>query len=289
VGSQCGFNISEGFNDTLGNQRKSNYALIYDSESEFINRLIRDIQPPPEYYYYVVKINKTGYSAIEEVVNKSKNRYEPANLLKLITEDVIIIDGRDTKIALKAFLKGSYLITMNMQFCSWVAKLFKNDQKLVLIVECHQVEESIKRIARVGFENVIGFIPFDEFNKYCLDYNLTNKYMTSVDIIPRSEIKHVCSGTLLKYALLDVREENEWKKTGIVRNSHLISLSDLEANISYIKTGETNAKIWAAYCKIGTRGAVAASILKKYDFDVAFLSGVDLLKEHGVEFIPYNN
>jgi glyoxylase-like metal-dependent hydrolase (beta-lactamase superfamily II)/rhodanese-related sulfurtransferase len=304
AGSLCGSNIGPGTSDTLKNQKKINYALKEISKNQFIQKIIDDLSPPPSYYNYVVEINKynkfnDSSNILQNVINKSKIGYDPEIFKNFINEDIIILDVRDIYDAMKAFIKGSYILTLNMPFCFWIATLFKPDQKIILITEPGKEEETIRRIARVGYENIVGYLEggFNNFYKYCahgtgkgeLDghSNLLKKFIVDIQLIPGPEVKHVATGGYIhKYELLDVREENEWKSTGIVPNSHLLSLKYLEKNISYLNA-QGKDKTWAVYCKSGARATCAASILKKYGFNVEFLKGIENLKDHNVELIPY--
>lgn len=287
AGSHCGTNIQSGDSDTFGNQKKKNYALANITKDEFINKVTANIDQPPAYYFHDVKLNKSTPTSLSSLIKNSFIPFNSEKFLKFLDEDVVILDTRDFNEALNSFVKGSYLLTLKMPFEVYVGTLFSPDQKYVFISEKGKELEVIKRLALVGFENILGYLQDDmnNFIVYCKQAGRSDA-LTSAYIVSPLEVKHVVEGR--KIDLLDVREKSEWISTGVVPNSHLLPLKDLEKNISSLIGEHKKNKEWGVFCKTGGRSACAVSIMKKYDIqNISFLRGVEFLKENNVELVPY--
>ena len=251
AGSACGKNMMNITRDTLKNQKKVNYALRSDmTQSEFINEVTFGLEKPPEYFPMNVKMNQYGYKDLDEVIQnsmKSLNHKEFDRISK--KENTIILDVRHQNDFVKGHVPGSVFIGLDGSFAPWVGSLIKNVHTKILIVSPENKErETIIRLSRVGFDNVVGFLKggFKSWN------NKIN-YIESInvnDIIQKNN----------KNLFVDVRTKNEFN------NDHIDEfinspLSELESNINMFKNNKENFYI---NCAGGYRSVIAISILKKY-------------------------
>jgi hydroxyacylglutathione hydrolase len=294
AGSACGKNISLGTSDTLGNQKKTNYALNENlTKQEFIEIVTSNLPTPPQYFFFDAMLNKNGYDAVDKVLEKSLKPISSEDFVKLANEsNHVIIDSRDFNVSRISFFKGSYLISLKVTYAIWTATLLTPEQKILLVTDIGQEKESIVRLARVGYENVVGYIEggYPQLEQYCEKQGLKDK-IVSLESVDLTNIKTLVEEVLPKenIFLVDVRERSEYESTGIVPGSHLNSLKTLEQSLPDLLAQAADRPI-GVFCKAGGRAAMAGSILKKYDVKkVYFLGGIGNMIEHKVFLEPYKN
>ncbi|MCK5370867.1 MAG: MBL fold metallo-hydrolase, partial [Cyclobacteriaceae bacterium] len=158
AGSQCGKNLSSETVSTIGEQRKLNYALQPMTKAQFVDVVTEGIAPPPAYFPENARINREGYQDIDEIL---KRNMEPLSIdaFKMAVDDgALVLDTRNENHFEKASLHQSLNIPLNGQYAIWVGSLIPIDRPIVLITEPGQEYESVLRLARVGFENVVGYL-----------------------------------------------------------------------------------------------------------------------------------
>jgi hydroxyacylglutathione hydrolase len=294
AGSACGKNISLGTSDTLGNQKKTNYALNENlTKEEFIEIVTSNLSTPPQYFFLDVMLNKKGHELVEKIVEKSLKPIIPEDFIKLAKDgNHVVIDSRDFNVSKSEFFKGSYLISLKLTYAIWAANLFTPEQKILLVTHFGQEKESIVRLARVGYENVIGYLDggFPRLEQYYKEHTLEED-IVSLESVDLSNIKsqiHELS-TKENVFIVDVREKSEWESTGIVPHSHPCSLKTLEQTLPELLS-KANNQPFGVYCKTGGRASIAGSILKKHDIKkVYFLGGISNMIEQKVELESYKN
>lgn len=287
AGSSCGKNIAKGNSDTLRHQIKSNYALNDNlARDQFINMVTNDLPAPPKYFFFDAMINKTGYNTLDEIKQKIQFMKPQEFYEKFKTDpSIAVIDCREHSVSRQSFLKGSYLISLAMPFAIWVANLFKPDQKFIIIAEKEKQQESIIRLARVGYDNIVGILDsnFEDLANYLIE-NKNGEDLASVVVMKPEEVKPFLEENkkAKKFEVVDVREKSEWDSVGVVPNSHLISLKNLEENVEKVCSLSPSIGV---YCKTGARASIAASILKKHNVkNVIVLGGYEQMKQHDVQF-----
>jgi len=147
--------------DTLGNQKKTNYALRADmTRDEFIAEVTAGLMPPPQYFAKNAMLNKKGYGSFDNVLKRGAVALSPAEFELLAeSESALIIDTRHEDIFRNGFIPGAIFIGVDGTFAPWVGSLVPDLQQAILIVaEEGQEEEVITRLARVGYDNTIGFL-----------------------------------------------------------------------------------------------------------------------------------
>jgi len=251
AGSACGKNMMNITYDTLKNQKKVNYALRSNmTQSEFINEVTFGLEKPPEYFPMNVEMNQYGYKDLNEVIKNSMKLLNPKEFDQIAKkENTIILDVRHQNDFVKGHIPGSIFIGLNGSFAPWVGSLIKNVNTQILIVSPKNKEhETILRLSRVGFDNVVGFLKggFKSWNKRI-------NYIESLDVEDIIKEKN-------KNLYIDVRAKNEFD------NDHIDEfvnspLTELETNINKFKNSRETIYI---NCAGGYRSVIAISILKKY-------------------------
>ena len=258
AGSACGKNMSAETWDTLGNQRTSNYALRADmSKKEFIKEVTDGLQAPPDYFSKNAKLNKSGYESFDTVMSRGAKALSPSAFEKLAEKtEALILDVRDKKDFAKAFIPNSIFIGLDGSFAPWVGALIPDLKQAILIVAPKgREEETVKRLARVGYDNSIGYLK-DGFNSW-LD---AGKETDEISILSASEFERsfINDKTI---NILDVRKPGEWVASHLSSAQHF-ALDFINKNMNEI----SRDKMYFLHCRSGYRSTVAASILKARGF-----------------------
>ena len=161
AGSACGKNISKKTKDTLGNQKKTNYALNPKlSESEFKALLLSGLAPPPQYFPSNVLLNIQGYTSHEDVLKKSNKPLSISEFISLYQNaNPILLDTREAEQFAAAHIPNSINIGLNGNFAPWVGEIIRNiNQPILLICNKNTEQEAIIRLARIGYDGVLGYL-----------------------------------------------------------------------------------------------------------------------------------
>jgi hydroxyacylglutathione hydrolase len=160
AGSACGKNMSKETTDTLGNQKKTNYALRHDmTKDEFIREVLDGLGAPPSYFPQNVKMNIQGYTSLDQVIERGSVPLSATEFRSMATDDVVILDVRHEDDFVRAHIPGSVFIGIQGNFAPWVGSLLMDvGQKLLLVIPTGKEQETITRLARVGFDNVLGYL-----------------------------------------------------------------------------------------------------------------------------------
>ena len=257
AGSACGKNMSKETISTIGEQKKNNYALRFDmSEKEFIKEVTDGLLPPPGYFGMNVAMNKMGYDSISEVM---KRGLTPLSLEKfdLITSDnnVLILDTRTSLDFSKGFIKGSLFVGLEGQFAPWVGSLIPNiNQEIILVTELGKEEETVKRLARVGYDHVKGYLEggIETWKSSGRD----------LDFIKRIDANQLENQIAENPIVIDVRKPGEFEA------EHLVCAKSIPLDFIYqhIKDFPKNEH-FILHCAGGYRSIIAASILKSNGFN----------------------
>lgn len=160
AGSACGKNMQKETVDTLGNQKKTNYALNQPSREAFIEAVLDGLSAPPKYFGMNVALNKGGYESFENVMNKGLNPLSPTDFETAAEETgALILDTRPAANFHKGFVPNAVNIGLKGDFAPWVGAMIVDvKQPLLLVTEPGTEQEAITRLSRVGFDNVIGYL-----------------------------------------------------------------------------------------------------------------------------------
>ncbi len=254
AGSACGKNMSSETSDTLGNQKKTNYALDPTlSKEEFIAEVTSDIVPPPAYFPKNVWMNKGVNSSIDEVLMRGNSAIKP-NAFKVLAEDpdFLVLDVRSPQEYTEASVPGSWFIGLDGQFAPWVGSLIDNiDQKIILIAPKGREEETVTRLARVGYDNCHGYLEggFDAW----IDAGFEVQKIE--DVTAQEFVNGLESGAIANP--LDVRKPTEYA-TSHIENIELLPLDQIHARIDELEKD----KSYHVHCAGGYRSVIFASIAK---------------------------
>lgn len=254
AGSACGKNMSNETTDTLGNQKQSNYALRADmTREEFISELLDGLTVPPSYFPQNVLLNIKGYDSFEAVMRQGKQALSAISFEAAANEtDAVIIDTRDSQSFANGFIPNSINIGIDGNFATWVGTLIPDvKQQILLVIEPGREEEVITRLARVGFDNTIGYLK-GGFQTWMDAGN-------EIDTIPSVNPEYFAE-QLLKNSdtpVLDVRKKSEYDSEHL---EHAINAPLDYINDSMLKA--TTDKTWYVHCAGGYRSMTFISILK---------------------------
>ena len=252
AGSACGKNMMKETVDSLGNQKKMNYALRADmTKEEFIKEVTDGLEAPPSYFPQNVKMNKEGYDSIDDVLDRGCQPLNPSEFEVLANEtDALILDVRHQNDFVKGFIPRSIFIGLNGSFAPWVGALVKDvKQKILLVVSEGQETEAVTRLARVGFDNTIGFLKGGTEAWKAADKELDSILSISADQF----------GEMLKdknHQVFDVRKPSEFASEHVLEASNT-PLSTLNDHLA-----EFPDQPFFVHCAGGYRSVIAASILK---------------------------
>jgi hydroxyacylglutathione hydrolase len=161
AGSACGKNMSKETVSTIGTQKATNYALRANmTEEEFVKEVTDGLLPPPGYFGANVAMNKMGYSSFDEVLNQGMSALSPAEFEVVAEESgALILDSRNDAQFHKGYVPQSINISLDGEFAPWVGALVVDvKQPILLVAEADRVEETVTRLSRVGFDNVLGYL-----------------------------------------------------------------------------------------------------------------------------------
>ena len=252
AGSACGKNMMKETVDTLGNQKKMNYALNQPDRTAFIKAVTDGLQPPPGYFGMNVAMNKMGIESFETVLNNGMRALTPDEFEAAAENtEALILDTRDSDIFYKGFIPQSINIGLNGDFAPWVGALIVDvKQPILLVTDLGKEEESVTRLSRVGFDNVLGHLK-GGFAAW-LD---AGKEADVVDRITANEFaKNVKIG---EDKVVDIRKDSEYAAEH-VDEAYNKPLSLINEWVKDINPEEH----FFIHCAGGYRSMIAASILQ---------------------------
>lgn len=253
AGSACGKSMSKETFDTLGNQKQVNYALKATTKAQFIKEVTDGILPPPQYFAKNAAMNKHGYESVDDVFEKGLKPLAPAEFETLANlTGALLLDTRDPQVFAKAFVPSSVNIGLNGQFAPWVGALITDlKQPLLLIVEAGKEEEAITRLARVGYDNTIGYLEGG-----IAAWQAAGKDVDHIKSISADEFEQIAS-TEKDIKVLDVRKPGEYESEHLemTLTRPLDYINDWTSEIEHNDT-------YYIHCAGGYRSMIAASILK---------------------------
>ncbi|QYJ67591.1 MBL fold metallo-hydrolase [Flavobacterium litorale] len=253
AGSACGKNMSKETTDTLGNQKKTNYALRADmTKEEFIEELLDGLTTPPAYFPQNVMLNIQGYDSLDTIMTKGLTALNPEEFKGMAeTTGAIILDVRTEADFITQHIPGSIFIGLNGGFAPWVGALIRDvKQPLLLVIPEGKEQEAITRLARVGFDNTLGYLK-GGLQAWKAAGNETDSIRSvSPDAFEESYNKN-------KQPIVDSRKPSEYNN-GHVLDAINIPLDFVNEELASVpKEGD-----FFLHCAGGYRSVIMASILK---------------------------
>jgi glyoxylase-like metal-dependent hydrolase (beta-lactamase superfamily II)/rhodanese-related sulfurtransferase len=276
AGSACGKKMSKETMDTLGNQKKTNYALqTHWTKDDFIREVLSGLTPPPSYFPKNVLMNIQGGLPIDEVIYQGTRPLSPEKFEVLSEEeDVLILDTRSASEFAKGFIPGAFNIGIDGGFAVWVGTLITNiHQKMILVVEKGREEEVVTRLARVGYDQSIGFLKggFESWKE-------AGKPWETIQQVSPIELHNIMNEHI-ETNILDVRKKSEFDSEHLLTAEN-IPLDYLQQNIAAINPNKT----YYVHCAAGYRSMMFISILRTKGFKnlIDISGGLGTIKETGL-------
>jgi len=276
AGSACGKNMMKETVDSLGNQKKVNYALRADmTKKEFISEVTKGLLPPPEYFPANVKLNREGYDDFETVLKRGAQALSPRAFEAAANEtSAIILDVRSQDAYEKGHIPSSIFIGLDGDFASWVGALIADvQQPLLLITEKGQEEEAITRLSRVGFDQTLGYLKggFEAWKKASMEYDVVSSI--TAEAFKTAYETH-------KTNVFDMRRESEFLSEHIL-DAHNTPLNFINDYLAEFKSNQP----FFIHCAGGYRSMIAASILKSRGIHnlINIKGGFSAIKETSIQ------
>jgi len=256
AGSMCGKNLSTETSSTIGQQRKFNYALQPMTKSQFVEMMTRDLPEAPAYFAKDAEMNRSGATALNQLPEPVA--LSPAEVRELAKAGDVILDVRSAAEFGAGHVPGSLNIGLGGQFASWAGSLIPLSSAIVIVAESEEkVAEAQIRLARVGFENVRGFIAGGIYG-----WNQAGLEVAAVPQISVAELKELID-TSADLQLIDVRRGAEYESGHAPRALHA-PLIKLRPELPGL--GLNSDRPTAVICAGGYRSSAATSILEQNGF-----------------------
>jgi hydroxyacylglutathione hydrolase len=271
AGSACGKNMSKETFDTLGHQKQVNYALRADmTRAEFVREVTDGLTPPPAYFPLNVALNKNGYDSIDTVMERGSRPLSPVAFEVAANETgALVLDTRDPETFAQAFVPNSINIGLDGSFAPWVGALIPDvRQEILLVAAPGREEETLRRLARVGYDYCIGYLEGG-----IAAWQVAGKEVDSIGRINADELAN-----LQDAFILDVRKPSEYEAEHLedVENAPLDFVNESMLAVPKDRTAYI-------HCAGGYRSMIFASILRARGYDnlVDVRGGFKALKETG--------
>jgi len=278
-GSSCGKNLGPDTYSTIGDEKEGNYALQDQSRDEFIKAVTDGLDAPPQYFAVNARINKEGYESLDEVL---ENGLKPLSVDEfknwLNDEDVIVLDTRDAAKFTDGFVPGSINIGLNGRFAEWAGSLLPFDKPILLVTDPGTERESLIRLARVGFDQMKGYLDGG--------FEIWKKADQPIDMVVNVEADELAMDLPFddRIVVIDVRRETEFAE-GHIKGATNIPVNKLTDPGSMVDIDDhDNVYI---HCGHGYRSAIAASMLKRQGIHNIrnVLGGWNAIKNQKIEIV----
>ncbi len=255
AGSSCGKNLGPETYSTIGQQKATNYALQPQTKETFVKAVTDGLTAPPQYFPINAKINKEGYESLTSIFVKALQPLSVAAFKNILqNDDVILLDTRPADVFSNGFIGSAIFIGLEGRFAEWAGSLLPFDKNIVLVTETGKEKETITRLARVGFEKIIGYLDggFDTWQAAG----------EKIDLLIDVEADELAMDIPFddKLIVVDVRKELEYAD-GHLKQSINIPLDDMMDPASMVNL-EDDQNIYV-HCAGGYRSVIASSLLKR--------------------------
>lgn len=253
-GSSCGKNLGPNTYSTIGEEKKSNYALQPQTKEQFIEAVTKGLGSAPRYFPINAKINQQGYDAIDAVVKRGTNPLDIPSFKVKLKEDCVVLDTRTAAEFTEGFIPGSIFIGLEGRFAEWAGSLLPFDKPIVLITPKGKEEETVIRLSRVGFEKMEGYLKggFEAWKK------TGEKTDMIIDVEADELMMDMPHDPNLM--VVDVRKETEYAD-GHLKNALNLPLNEM-TDIAELAQFEDHQNLYV-HCAGGYRSVIAASLLKR--------------------------
>lgn len=255
AGSACGKNMSAETTDTLGHQKVVNYALQPMAKAQFVDKVTEGLTAPPQYFPKNAVLNKMGYESIDVVMERGLQALDVKALDNALENGAFLLDSRDFKAFREGYIPGSVNISLDGMFAVWVGTLIEElDTPIVVVAEPERAHETVLRLARVGYDNVVGYLEggVEEFTS-------ASRVLDKMPWVSVQQFAHQLQQDDGK--ILDVRKPGEYEAQHI-EGALSFPLDYIMDNLHNLDKDNT----YYIHCKTGYRAVMAMSILLKEGF-----------------------
>jgi len=258
AGSACGKMMSKETTDTLGNQKRTNYALNPNlNEDEFVKVLLHGLTNPPGYFPKNVLMNINGYESLDLVMERANQPLTPIEFEAIANEsDVLILDTRQAAEFAKGFIPNSINIGLDGNFAMWVGEMIHDiKQDILLVTDLGKEEESMIRLSRVGYDHTIGYLKggFEAWAK-------TGREIDTINRISATTLEKELA--VKKIVVIDVRKKSEFESEHLV-DAINIPMHEINQHLSEFPKDQP----FILHCAGGYRSIIAGSVLKQRGWD----------------------
>lgn len=254
AGSACGRNISKETSSTIGEQRRTNYALRPMTKEEFIALMTSDLPEAPGYFARDAEINRRGAGMLSAI---TVDALTPAEVNKRLQQGALVLDVRESTAFANGHLPRSMNIGLKGNYAPWSGNLIKPSDSLILVADGKdEIDEAVMRLARVGLENVAGYLDGGIMAWAAAGLELETVPQISVD-----ELYAQLYGDGRQLQIVDVRAPGEFASGHLPRAKN-VPLPELQKRVHELDTQQPLAVV----CAGGYRSAAAASILRRHGF-----------------------
>lgn len=254
AGSACGKKMSKETQDTLGNQKATNYALRADTtRQEFVKEVTSGLLAPPAYFGENVRMNKQGYRPFAEVMRSGAVALSPAGFERVANErHPLILDVRDKAAFVAGFVPNSIFIGIDGSFAPWAGEMIPDlRQPILLVAPPGREKEAVERLSRVGYDNTLGYLDggLDAWKAY-------GGEIDTIETVKAADLhRELAAGKAS--CIVDLRKAAEWDggHLGTARN---LPLAELNARLNELDKDTT----CYLHCGSGYRSTIASSVLK---------------------------
>ncbi len=255
AGSACGKNMSKETTDTLGNQKKTNYALRANmTKEEFKTELLEGLTAPPAYFPQNVMMNIQGYESLDSILQKADKPLQPKEFEAIATQkEALVLDVRHENDFVKEHIPNSIFIGLHGQFAPWVGALIKDvKQPILLITPEGKEEETITRLSRVGFDYTLGYLEGGIEAWKAAGFETDSLQSVSPEVFAEQSKDAI---------IIDARKPSEYNAEH-VENAINIPLDFINDHLAEVPREEP----FYVHCAGGYRSVIWASILKARGF-----------------------
>lgn len=253
-GSACGKHLGPNTHSTVGEEKRTNYALQAANKEDFIKAVTSGLDTPPQYFPVNAQINKEGYDSLDEVLSKGLKPLSVAEVKKAQERDTVVLDTRAADLFTQGFVPGSIFIGLEGRFAEWSGSLLSFQTPMILVTDPGMEKETIIRLARVGFSNVVGYLEGG--------FAAWKASGEPIDMIIDVEADELAMDIPFDEHLLvvDVRRPAEYAQ-GHVKDAINIPLNEM-TDVVNIADLEEEQNIYI-HCAGGYRSVIAASLIKR--------------------------
>ncbi|MFY7839886.1 MAG: MBL fold metallo-hydrolase [Lacibacter sp.] len=278
-GSSCGKNLGPDTHSSIGEQKKTNYALQQQTKEQFIKAVTEGLEAPPKYFPVNARINKEGYGSLQTVLETGMTALTINDFKQRIKEPAtILLDTRPASIFTTGFVPGSIFIGLEGRFAEWAGALLPFDENIVLVCEVGKEEETITRLARVGLEKITGYLAGG--------FEAWQEAGEEIDLIIDVEADELAMDLPHddNLVVVDVRKETEFAE-GHVKDAVNLPLAEMN-DLGLIANIEDRDNLYV-HCAGGYRSVIASSILKKQGFHNLrnIIGGFEKIKEQKIDIV----